>query len=799
MSDNKNLNVLKTPKINNKRESISYIFPFKNNDFSSSSNNNNSSINDLIKTNENEKIQQITSNKNTKIFSYNIEESLNIFYRNSLIKYKNKNFDSSIKEIENNERLYYIGSINSFNILVLKIRCLFKKMKFKYNPDLTQSNVILYTKEYLSLINIEFRKLHIIIDTSNKYEYEILTEVYSDFLLHLTIFSLNKEEFCKSMVYISLGINTLKTFFLRIMACNNLKIYKIYIQLLLLLIKQLIGEYNIDDALLYIRLVLKISESALKIYTKNKNIYSKKKINKIIILIGITHLYMGICFDKKNLFYESLESYRQSFYYFFKVRNPNGICAIKNDNIHFIINNFNEENNFIKTSYLLFCQTKSQIENNIKRNNEKLIRIKKLKEENNKLNNININRKKLELISNGIYGDNSRNNNTKDKIYKMILTPKNQTIISKLDNDLISLAYSEDGMLKLNKNKNFKLKKSISSSAMENLYHYEIYNQLMTKKYRDFIMENNNLKINNPESQKDFIEKLHSYLNLRVLVQSSSSTERNKQNFLSAGNTTFSTPKNEKNINYNNVINQIYKNNSNNKNNGRNIYSARYTNNIISLNKSNSYSNTSRINLNSKMKQSKPSDFISSRNSSFRGQKTAVNKRMKNMKQSKIYLKKNNNNNSQLLSKKYFNKIIYLDQLTKKELDLQKKLLSLKKNNSKLFFDGYSKEIEMEGFDREEQYKKYLIIGEKIKQNVIKKQKEIIAGEANISNLSRRGFESLLRNAKNMDRRHGVMGYKYKEKEEIKKINEKSINILDGSINKISNDIQSKKNKLKNN
>ena len=105
----------------------------------------------------------------------------------------------------------------------------------------------------------------------------------------------------------------------------------------------------------------------------------------------------------------------------------------------------------------------------------------------------------------------------------------------------------------------------------------------------------------------------------------------------------------------------------------------------------------------------------------------------------------------------------------------------------------------MEGFDREEQYKKYLIIGEKIKKNVIKKQKEIIAGEANISNLSRRGFESLLRNAKNMDRRHGVMGYKYKEKEEIKKINEKSINILDGSINKISNDIQSKKNKLKNN
>ena len=68
---------------------------------------------------------------------------------------------------------------------------------------------------------------------------------------------------------------------------------------------------------------------------------------------------------------------------------------------------------------------------------------------------------------------------------------------------------------------------------------------------------------------------------------------------------------------------------------------------------------------------------------------------------------------------------MYLDKLAKKELDFQKVILSLKANNSKLYYNRFQKELFIVGKDQEEEMNQnYMLINEKIDQKVLKSQKE---------------------------------------------------------------------------
>ena len=66
-----------------------------------------------------------------------------------------------------------------------------------------------------------------------------------------------------------------------------------------------------------------------------------------------------------------------------------------------------------------------------------------------------------------------------------------------------------------------------------------------------------------------------------------------------------------------------------------------------------------------------------------------------------------------------------IDKLIKKELNFQKDILSLKGNNSKLYYNSFAKEIYTAGKDKEEERNQdYMILNEKIEQKVLNYQKE---------------------------------------------------------------------------
>jgi len=151
-----------------------------------------------------------------------------------------------------------------------------KLMIEKYDSDLNDLNkAILPPREYILKIQNEFAKIDKIINAKDKDEYEVITQMYFKFLIYLIKYTQKKEEFFKSLVYITLGINMMKIFFVKRKIATEIKTYKRYIYLLILLINQLIGEQNFKQALLY-------CDNLLKIIEINKS-HKQNKIKKYII------------------------------------------------------------------------------------------------------------------------------------------------------------------------------------------------------------------------------------------------------------------------------------------------------------------------------------------------------------------------------------------------------------------------------------------------------------------------------------------------------------------------------------
>ena len=175
-----------------KRSSLpnpSFVFPFKKNpifDFS-----------------EKQKIQTIqqdigyndfSSSDDKNEESLNLEETLSNFYEYALDCYKKNNmYETLIKEIELNEHLYYIGSRESFDILILKIKCLMKLMIEEYDNNINNANdAQMSIKEYILKIQNEFYNIEIIINRDDFYQYEIITQTFCKFLIYLIKFTQKK-------------------------------------------------------------------------------------------------------------------------------------------------------------------------------------------------------------------------------------------------------------------------------------------------------------------------------------------------------------------------------------------------------------------------------------------------------------------------------------------------------------------------------------------------------------------------------------------------------------------------------
>ncbi len=116
----------------------------------------------------------------------NSEQALTNFYEYALDSYKKKLYDNLLKELEMNKNLIYIGTKESFNIVIIKIKCLMKLMIEKYENDMNEVNdEQISVKEYIYKIQKEFLKINAIIKKDDYYENETITNIYCKFLIYL--------------------------------------------------------------------------------------------------------------------------------------------------------------------------------------------------------------------------------------------------------------------------------------------------------------------------------------------------------------------------------------------------------------------------------------------------------------------------------------------------------------------------------------------------------------------------------------------------------------------------------------
>lgn len=712
------------------------------------------------------------------------ERQLVYLYNKFYNSYKSKNYEMILVEIENIKNLLNNNSQISSKIYLLKICCLLKSVKEQYVKLIVvkgeKINLIDLLKK-LSKIKREFIHLSEYLNPYNNSIYEEITHVYAKFLLYLSIIFKLKEEYIKSMTYITMGVNLMKIFFIRRKVALNIKTYMLYCELLLILINYLIGDYNYTTASFYCQILFRVLNATYKIIIKKK--LPKKYYIKFLEFTGLNFLFSGVCLEQNEDLhnYETCYSaYKQANYF---LRSTDKNIKLSKSFIQAVALENNEKHSLVLSQILvekyqnIFAKEKSL---------KKIIQKKKIE--------INVLKDKItdeEKI------ENKRNEKYKpieDKIYNNILTPNTRNHIEKLDNELISVVYQQKNELNMDKT-------TISPKSKKFLYNFELYNILMSNHFRNYIMKNNKLQFNNPVKEKQSIESLQRYLNKNIKINDNSylySYQSNKRNSINLNDNSLirknlsakfmekSSINNQRNITLKkNIIKKdAFKNKSFSS---QNIFSLK---NIINNNENSEKKKEIDPFVSSSLKYNKEKKFIFERNSSkklfltnrnsemdtaktinFRSQlnndyfqRKKKNKKdnlfnnnkfkkIKNMNSKNIGMRDNwkmspnfrySNSYSflendferkyldkTLLSSRYFKKISYLDSLIVKELSFQKTILKLKGNSSKMYFGTYEKDLNIKNKNiynknnnnkkiKEAAYNTYLILDNKANEEVKK-------------------------------------------------------------------------------
>ena len=797
--------------------------------------------------NENEE-ESITDLSQDTAFNENREKQLEILNEKytKLYDSKEKIYANIIKEIDVEKQLFYKGSIMSFNLLILKIKCLLKLLKDKFENDLKSKDDRNYSEVdiYIQKIKNDFKRIYTIINEDCKYEYEILTQVYCKFLYIIAIISNHKEEYIKSYSYITLGVNMLKVFFVRQKIASDIETYKIYAKLIILLINKLLTDNNISQTLIYISLLSKISEIGLNIVYKNKlNSKYEKRFNKYQ---GYNFLFFGYCYELKNNIANnikiSLKIYKEA-YYFMNKSNKHSIFAEEKNEITI-------QKKALCLSQLLYEKLKDKLNYEALEKQREYEQQEKIKKQLIEEAKSREKKHKLELIANGFTPERENLKKIKYKIYNEILTPTNQKLIDKLDDEIISYVYkdkqnqndNEDSIkiknININININLsekkiknkkcgKLEKRLPSlEIMKNLCHYKMYNSLMSNDFKEFILTNKKLEFNNPQKQKTSLDKIQKFLNRKIEIDSNSE-QANKDKYnkdkeyendkeiliqtetnINSENNIKTKILNLKNINIkliNNAKSKTSRPFTTNKKHSYIISKDKDSKNINNKKDENSkrfvtfYNNTASVssgkNLNQKIKGKKinTKSMFATYNVDFENRKL----------------------DKYIFNNKYFRQYIYFEKLTNKELDFQKQFLESKNNNSKMYFKSFDTELQNNGrISRDEIYNSFLILNNNAVNNNrnYEKEKEIKNKPKLIGNV----FKSVTNKMKEgKEVKNALMKVleKYKKErqknnekknktliniEEINKRNEYSIMKLNDNIKEINSLLISKSNEAKN-
>ena len=839
-----------------------------------------------------------------KLNKENEEHLLDILYQHLLKVYQSKKYQKIISDIEEKDNLLNKNSLASFNLLYLKILCFLKEFNLILENELNnpfEKNIGFKPLEnQLNKIQEEFRKLLTFANNENNIHYEKITQLYSKILFCFSLLYRLKDDYTKCLSNIILSLNLLKIFFIKNIKGNEIKTYKIYCINILHAISLFIMDNNIKEALKYAYLLLKICEISIKICKLNNN---QNKIPNFIDFLYFDFIFTGLC-------YEFLEDDENAFEFYKLAFNLRRLLSEKNKKryLFFSINlteRFKEK--FVEKEKIKEIQMKEQIE---KEKEEKIKR--KLKKKN----------EELFYISKGFTVNPNKYNNFENYLTKKYFNSNNLKKIEKLNDDLVNLVYNNTKFNQTNSYFSEEKKKKISYETKKNLYHFEIYKNLLSDNYKKFITKNEILEFNNPVKAYDSIKKIQIYLNQQIqknminlknkknsksmkiiktfrfdnpknsnkIIQSKSNqnifnnkNNNNNNNKINNNKNININNKNDNNINNNDISNNIDINNNNNINNNIiNIYNNNKTENNNNINISNNnninnynnkidnnnkinnnnnkidnnnnnnnnisnnkITNNNKIDNNNKILNRTTSNYLTKTNPNLfpKNEKKRILLKNKsfNATSYKIIHSRNNSNNFKknlfcltrnlsndfekknidkfLLSKNYFNKYIYLDNLSMKELDFQKTILNLKKDHSNGYFktvkDDFSKsnnENEIE----ELAYKTFIYLKNKsydnnnnnninIENNIILNKFQntnkikgiftgIFTGEKNRKSIAD-SFSKVLQ--KYIDRGNKIKQIKMKleNQEFIKKTNEENLIKINNKIVEINNKIKNMKKK----
>ena len=736
------------------------------------------------------KEDEIDVNMSTNEYISYKERQLSILLNTFEISYSNKFYKELIKEIEEKEDLLYQNSLMSFKIKILKIKTLMKLLMKEYNNYLQVKNKSFHDlDEIIHKIKKEFHITSMILINTDSYVYEITTQIYCKFLYILSKISLEKEDYIKNLGYITLGINMLKIFFIRKKFATDIKTYIIYCKLGLEILNSLIGDKNYEQALYYIRLLLQIIEKSMKIiYYNNNTKIIPKTINKFIKFGSIVYIYTGCCLEHLDEQIQAFEAYKEAKFFF-----------QKSAKLGFSFPNFNTININNSCSYLVeevfeklkLKFIKDKIENF---NRQKRLELQKKKNEIESLQKEKL--MKLKFIANGIEGNPFKLEKLENKLNTKIFPTSVVNNLEKIDNDLTSFVFSyfdknKDNIISLYDGK-------MSQNTKKLMSRYEVYNILMSKGFRGFIMKTKKLQFYNPKTASNSISIIQSHLNKKIQIESNSKTIIQKKPLNLENNDLKQTKRKKRMSSIENLFNLTNYPNSQKEGD---IIKKRI--NFLKR-KKNKFKN---YNFNfplSRDKESKSNKLIKEIFPSFTLNKT----KSKGNKKFKYKLKKKfkdleidferKNLDKRLMTKNYLRKYSYYDKLSERELKFQKDLLYFKSNNT--LYNTKSKLEEKNGIlGKDDLSNISLIVNERAKEKAKPVVEEnlididLLKGsfgprQNKISLKMKSAMSSVITNYIN-ERKNQTEKERLVNNKKIKKDNEKKLFYLDDSINNINNNI----------
>ena len=743
----------------------------------------------LIKGEEDKENRDNEDNINYK------EKQLSLLLDTFQNSFSKKSYRDLIKDIEEKEDLLSQNSLMSFEIKILKLKGLLKILTEEYNIFLQSKNKHFHELDVLiQKIKNEFNLISILLIYNEAYVFEITTQIYSKFLYLLAKISIKKEDFLKSLGYVTLGINILKIYFIKKKVASNIKTYKIYCKLVIELINILIGDQNYEQALYYIRLLFKIIEISIK-FMYNIDKTSNKKIpiatiKKFLTFGAIGYIYTGCCLEKLDDSIQAFEAYKQA-KYFFKKGSKLGISF---QNLNSI--SINNSCSFLAEEVFEKLKLKFERDKIDRLNTQKRLEMQRKKEEYELLQNEKS--MKLKYIASGLGSDPFKLEAMENKLNKKIFPSSVVNNLEKIDDELTSFVFSY-----FHKNKKDNISSynnKMSTNTKKNLSRYKIYNILMSKNFREFIMKNEKLQFYNPKTGSNSISIFQRHLNNKMKIESKSKkmsvTPRKSLKLITNFTESSKTDRRlNTNDNFFSITTSPNSQRENEKIKDKIFYFQRqkikFRNNDLKFLLSKENANTERK---TKKKINLSSNFTKS---SFKKKfKLKLNKNYNELESD--FERKNMDKN--LMTKNYLRKYAYYDKLSDKELKFQKEILHFKYNNT-LYNKTRTIEEKNGIIGKDDLANISLIINEKAKakpvvdKNVIQLNliKDSFGTKQNQISMKMKSAMSSVISKYISERKSRVNKQSLIDSDRIKKLNVKELLILDNSIRNINNNISQMK------